>query len=191
MFTGGAMEERLYDVNASDPESQLIDRSEMSEEDVAQIGDLMTALARMRKAEERLADASTKYMKLNRTDMRALHYLIVAKHQGSTVTPSAIAAHLNISSASTTKLLDRLERGGHIERSLHPHDRRALVISITPETHAAAMRTVGQQQAKRFHAAARLSREERDIVVRFLEDMTREIDLTDDESWATDHAGQD
>lgn len=65
----------------------------------------------------------------------------------------------------------------------HPTDRRALAISITPETHQAAMQTVGRQQAKRFHAAARLTPAERDVVIRFLRDMAQEI-APGDESWA-------
>ncbi len=180
---GDAAFPNLYDVDASDPSSELIDRSGLRAEDVAQIGQLMAALSRLRDAEKALSDASLRYMKLNQTDMRALHYLIVASHSGHTVTPGALASHLGISTASTTKMLDRLERGRHIVRRPHPSDRRALAISITPETHRAAMETVGRQQAKRFHAAARLTSEERATVIRFLDDMTDEIALTD-ESWA-------
>ncbi|AIY03235.1 Transcriptional regulator, MarR family [Arthrobacter sp. PAMC 25486] len=173
----------IYDVNAADPKSQLIDRSAMATEDVAHIGELMAALGRLRTAEQQLSDASLKYMKLNQSDMRALHYLIVTANTETIATPGAIASHLKISTASTTKLLDRLENAGHITRAPHPSDRRALAISITAKTRQAAMDTVGRQQAKRFHAAARLSSAERDVVIRFLDDMTKEIALTD-EAWA-------
>lgn len=175
--------EALYHVATSDPEGRLIDLTGMAEEDVHQIGELMTALARVGDAERRLTEASLEYMKLNRNDMRALHYLIAAKNRGVVATPGAIAAHLGISTASTTKLLDRLEAGGHITREPHPTDRRALAIAITPDTHEAALHTVGRQQSKRFHAAARLTREERDAVIRFLNDMAQEIS-TGTESWA-------
>jgi DNA-binding MarR family transcriptional regulator len=117
-------------------------------------------------------------MRLNRTDMRTLHFLIASAHRGEVVTPSAIASHLGISTASTTKLLDRLERGGHITRESHPSDRRALVIRVTSETHQAAMSTVGRQQARRFNAAARLTPHEREVVIRFLTDMADELSLT-------------
>lgn len=143
----------------------------------------MRALGALREAEQELSDASLKYMKLNQTDMRALHYLIVSGNRDQTATPGALSEHLKISTAATTKLLDRLERGGHITRKPHPTDRRALAISITPQTHEAAMNTVGRQQAKRFHAAARLTSDEREIVIRFLEDMTNEITIRD-EAWA-------
>ena len=177
----------IYDVDASDPDSELVDRSGMSRDDVVQIGALMNALAGLRDAEQRLSDVSRRYMKLGQTDMRALHYLIVCGHQGIIATPGGIAQHLSISSASTTKLLDRLEQAGHIVRSPHPSDRRALTISITPETRDAARDTVGRQQSKRFYAAARLTPDEREVVIRFLRDMTREITLGD-EPWAQEGA---
>lgn len=177
----------LYDVDSSDPESQLVDRSALDGDEVRQIGALMAALGALREAEQLLSDASLRYMKLNQTDMRALHYLIVSANRGAIATPGAIAAHLKISTASTTKLLDRLERAGHIARELHPTDRRALAISITSQTQTAAMNTVGRQQAKRFHSAARLNPAEREVVIRFLQDMTSELSIAD-AAWANESA---
>lgn len=173
----------LYNVESNDPASELIDRSGIDPSELAHISQLMASLGSLRDAEQLLTEASQRYMKLGRSDMRALHYLIVAQHSGAIITPGAIAAHLGISTASTTKLLDRLEMGGHINRSQHPTDRRALAISVTPETREAAMKTVGRLQAKRFTAAARLSKEEKDVVIRFLDDMTEQITLRN-EAWS-------
>ena len=178
----------IYDVDASDPRSTLIDRTGVEPEDLRQIAALRGALGELREAEQRLSQVSRRYMQLNETDMRALHYLIVCSNRGVVATPGGIAHQLGISTASTTKLLDRLERGGHIRRAPHPSDRRALAISITPETRHAAMETVGRQQSKRFYAAARLTAEERDVVIRFLRDMTAEISLTGEEPWAQEGA---
>lgn len=175
--------DNLYEVDSSDPRSELIDRSGLPPDDIAQIGRLMRSLSALREAERAVSEASEKYMRLSAQDMRALHYLIVAKNRGETATPGMLAAHLGISSASTTKLLNRLEKGGHIARHVHPVDRRAFAIEVTPETEASAMQTVGRQQSRRFHAAARLTSAERDIVIRFLDDMTQEISLTNAE-WA-------
>lgn len=177
------MSSNIYDVESSDPDSRLIDRSAMADADIHQIGRLMGALGRLRNAEDALTEASLRYMKLNRTDMRALHYLIAVRNRGEIATPGLMASHLGISSASTTKLLDRLERGQHITREAHPTDRRALAISITDATHEAALSTVGRQHAKRFHAAARLTSAERESVIRFLDDMANEI-TAGTEAWA-------
>ena len=173
----------VYDIEASDPDGMLLDRAGVDASAIRQITELMAALGELRDAEQRLAQASRRYMNLNETDMRALHYLIVCAHRGAVATPGGIAQHLGISTASTTKLLDRLERGGHVIRAAHPSDRRALAITITPETQRAAMETVGRQQARRFHSAARLTEPEREVVIRFLRDMTQELGL-DGVDWA-------
>lgn len=172
----------LYDVRASDPDGVLVDRTSVPEGELPQIAALMNALSALRQAEQRLAEASRRYMRLGDTDMRALHFLIVCGHRGILATAGALSQHLGITTASTTKLLDRLERAGHIARRAHPTDRRALAIEITPETREAAMQTVGAQQAQRFLAAARLTAAEREIVIRFLEDMAATIDPRDDQS---------
>ncbi|MGP6173201.1 MarR family winged helix-turn-helix transcriptional regulator [Corynebacterium sp. A21] len=181
--TQNAISQNLYNVDSSDPDSELVDRSSLSPEEVTHIGELMKALFQLRETERAVAAAAEKYMKLSSQDMRALHYLIVANNRQEVATPGMIAAHLNISPASTTKLLNRLERDSHIVRRVHPVDRRAFAIDVTPETRATAMQTMGRQQSKRFHAAARLSHEEREVVIRFLADMTQEISLANAD-WA-------
>lgn len=173
----------LYNVESSDPNSELVDRSGLSRDEVAHIGELMKALSQLRETERSVAEAAEKYMKLSTQDMRALHYLIVANNRQEVATPGMIATHLNISAASTTKLLNRLERDAHIVRRVHPIDRRAFAIEVTPQTTATAMQTMGRQQSKRFHAAARLTHDEREVVIRFLVDMAQEISLANAD-WA-------
>ena len=180
---GDPISSRIYYVDSSDPRGELVDRAQISDADMQQIGRLMTALGRLRDAERTLLEASQAYMKLSEQDMRALHYLIVAQNEDTIATPGAIAQHLGISAASTTKLLNRLEAGGHIVREVHPADRRAFAIRVTPGTRDAAMSTMGRQQAKRIHSAARLTADEREMVTRFLDDMAREISVSA-EDWA-------
>ncbi len=177
--------ESLYDVGSGYPTRDLVGGPDLSVDDLAQITRLMRALVELRETEQAIREASERYMKLSAQDMRALHYLIVARNRGDVVTPGMIAAFLKISAASTTKLLNRLERGGHIVRRMHPTDRRAFAIEITPETEASAKRTVGRQHAKRLYAAARLTSEERETVIRFLRDMSREISITNAD-WVED-----
>lgn len=177
----------IYRLDASDPTGRLVDRASMSDEDMAGISDVMGALGVLRAAEQKISDASRRYMKLNETDMRAVHFLIASQHTGTVVTPGMLAAHLGISTASTTKLLDRLEAAGHLVRAPHPTDRRALTVAVTSDTHEAAMQTVGKQHAKRVHAAARLTPEQRQIVVSFLLGMAADLELGDD-PWLSDHS---
>ncbi len=180
---GSSVAASLYDVNASDPEGRLIDRSAMTEQDLAQITRLMNSMANLRRAEEELSKASQKFMELSEAEMRAIHYLIVAGNQEQVVTPGAIAQHLGITSAATTKLLDRLERGHHIVRHAHPTDRRALSITVTAGTHAVARDTVGRSHATRFTVAAALDPSEREVIIGFLNEVAERMSQGR-ESWS-------
>lgn len=173
---------RLFSLASSDAQGELVDREGLGERDIAQIDRLMAALSALRAAERALSEASRRFMGLGETDMRALHVLIVCENTGTLATPGTIAQALGISSASTTTLLDRLERAGHLRRTPHPTDRRAIVVEIDPATREAAVRTVGTQQAGRVQAARTLGEEEREIVIRFLEDMTAQLSV-DDLDW--------
>lgn len=177
----------IYDLQASDPGGVLVDRSELGDKDVDQINQMMAAMGRLRGVERRLADASRRFMRLNETDMRALHFLIVAENRADATTPSALARHLGITTASTTKMLDRLQRAGHITRSAHPDDRRALCIAVTPETRLVAQDSVGRQQAARVAPAARLNEAERSVVIEFLNQTADALEQALNES-GTDEA---
>ncbi|MFC0674382.1 MarR family winged helix-turn-helix transcriptional regulator [Brachybacterium hainanense] len=176
-----------FDIDSNDPRGELVDRSALDARSVAEIDALMQALVGLRRVEEELSRASQAYMRLNSTDMRALHFLIISAHRDELATAGSLGAHLGLSSGATTKMLDRLEAAGHIERRPHPRDRRSSVLSVRPGTRDAAMSTMGRQQAGRFRAAARLTSQERDIVTRFLTDMSRELSVEDAE-WAA-HPG--
>lgn len=164
-----------FAVNGANPAGRRLRRSAASADDVAEIAELMAALARLRAAERQLSEASRKHMKMKGSDMRTLHFLIAEANHQNVATPSGISRHLGISSASTTKLLDRLEKSGHITRQPHPKDRRALAIAITADARKAAMEATARRNAQRVHAAVRLSRAERRVVIAFLNDMTEAI----------------
>lgn len=76
----------VYDLEASDPHSRLINRENHSPGEIAQIGQLMAALAALRAAEQRISEASQRYMALGQTDMKALHFLVVARNTDTITT---------------------------------------------------------------------------------------------------------
>ena len=161
----------MVDPRLIDPRRELVRRAHLSDGEVDEIVELMSALRAWHRASARMSEASRRYMKLNENDMRALRLLIASENAGEVVTARVIAEHLGISSAATTKMLDRLERGGHVVRRPHPGDRRAIVLTVTPETRRAARESVGRLHARRFDVAARLSSAERGIVTRFLREL--------------------
>lgn len=66
-------------------------------------------------------------LKLSETDVKAMRLLLA--HPGSL--PRDIARELGISSASTTVLMDRLEKRGLLRREPSPTDRRSLHVYAT------------------------------------------------------------
>lgn len=162
----------LHDPRVIDRAGRLVDVAGFDDAELGQVVRVMDAMFRWREAEQRVTRASQRYMRLGDTDMKALRFAIVMADQGRPVTGRDIADHLGISSASTTKLLDRLEAAGHIRRTRHPSDRRALAVVVSPETRAAAELTVGREHARRFRVAAALSPGEREVVIRFLEQLS-------------------
>lgn len=170
---------RLHDPRVVDTRGRLVDAAALSEEDLSGAVRVMDALFRWREAERRVSEASRRFMRLGDTDMKALRFAIVMADQGRHVTAGDLARHLGISTASTTKLLDRLEHAGHIRRTPHPTDRRALAIVVTEDTRVAAEATVGREQARRFRVAAALDPARRAAVIDFLEALS----ATSEDSW--------
>ncbi|MHA7243455.1 MarR family winged helix-turn-helix transcriptional regulator [Paeniglutamicibacter antarcticus] len=169
---------KIYDLSASDPRSELIDRSAQSHEELQRIDRIMAEMGRLRAVERKISLASQQYMQLNETDMRAVRFLISAKNTGSFVTPSALAKHLKISTASVTKMIDKMEKAGHVVRTAHPTDRRSLCVEVTNGAHIAAREQVGRHHAARFGAAARLSQAEQETVIRFLAETAHDVEAS-------------
>jgi DNA-binding MarR family transcriptional regulator len=162
----------LLDPRVIDPRQELVRHDDISEAELEQIVRVLTAMRDWREAEQKLSFESRTHMQLNETDMKALRYIIASMNADVAVTAGALSEHLHISTASTTKLLDRLEKAGHIERKPHPTDRRAVTVEITEDTHRQVRRTMGVQHARRFEVAKALTPGERDVVVRFLTALT-------------------
>ena len=115
-------------------------------------------------------------MDMNATDLAALRMLIVREGRGEAVSPHQVADHLRISTASTTKLLDRLTASGHIERRPHPSDRRARVVVLTDESRATFFRHFGERLGQMRSVADRYSDDELAVIARFLSGMSETLD---------------
>lgn len=177
----------MYDETVADPEqdfpqhpgvsyfsrdSDLVDRSHLTEADIDQCVRVMEALRGWQEAARTLSEASKRYMKLNESDMRAIRMIIRAQQQGNLVTPKDISREVGISSASTTKLVDRLVAGSHLVRTQHPSDRRTVCIEVTESTRISAHETIGRQHARRFAAAAAMAPADRETVISFLNSLS-------------------
>lgn len=76
-----------------------------------------------------LARELVRVLGINHTDRRALELVLVAGENG--MTPGLLADRLGLTAAGTTIVLNRLEKLGYVSRSLHPTDRRRVIVLAT------------------------------------------------------------
>lgn len=141
------------------------------------VTEVLQALRYLSDALDRMNGRMRQEMAINSTDLAALRMLIIREQLGVTVSPHEVSDHLQITTASTTKLLDRLSDSGHLERRPHPADRRSLVVGLTEKARRTFMAHFGSRMAQMRDVAARFSPEELAVITRFLEEMAEEIDL--------------
>ncbi len=130
---------------------------------------------------DRMSVGMKQDMGMNITDVATLRLLIMREEAGQAVTPVQIARHLGISTASTTKLLDRLEASGHLERHQHPTDRRGRVIVLTEAARAEFFEKFGESLQRMRSAAADFTPKELDAATRVLDAMSAAIEPSDDQ----------
>jgi DNA-binding MarR family transcriptional regulator len=84
------------------------------------------------------------------------------------MTPSQLGSVLRLSSGGATALVQRLERQGHVAREPHPHDRRSVLLRLTPQIEQRAGEVLAPLVAEIDALTARLSEDERALVADFL-----------------------
>jgi DNA-binding MarR family transcriptional regulator len=99
---------------------------------VSRISDQLREVDSLSRAFERRLGA---VLTVNQTDLTAMEHLI----QDGPLTPSELATRLNVTTAASTLVVDRLVALGHAER--HPHDRDRRKIVVVP-ARASVDRTV-------------------------------------------------
>ena len=109
---------------------------------------------------------------LGRTDVRALVAIMDAARRGEALTAGALGQAVDLSSASVTALVDRLERAGHARRVRDPQDRRRVVLEMSESAMAAGGQFFGGLQRDLVAAMADHTDEELAVVRRFLEQVT-------------------
>lgn len=109
---------------------------------------------------------------LGRSDVRALVAIMDAARSGQALTAGGLGAAVDLSSASVTALVDRLERAGHVERVRDPEDRRRVVLRMTDSALRAGGEFFGGLQRDLVAAMGAYTDEEVAVVRRFLTEMT-------------------
>ncbi|MBP2192249.1 MarR family winged helix-turn-helix transcriptional regulator [Nocardia goodfellowii] len=78
---------------------------------------------------EDLAREAIRLLGVNDTDRRALEIVLLGNAKSTT--PGMLAEQLGLTPGGTTIMLNRLEKQGYIARSLHPTDRRRIIVVAT------------------------------------------------------------
>lgn len=105
---------------------------------------------------------------LHATDVQALSTLAMA---GGHLGAGELARNLELSTGATTRLIDRLERVGHVARSTDPEDRRRRVVAITTAAQTTAGAFFGALAATIEAVLEPYDPAEREVLVRFLTDV--------------------
>jgi DNA-binding MarR family transcriptional regulator len=115
---------------------------------------------------------------LGSTDVRALIALLDLERAGVPASPTLLARELRLTTASTTVLLDRLERAGHVQRSARTDDRRRVDVTVTAAAKRLGWAFFGPViDTTRTVLAARTAAE-RAVVDQFLDDLVAALQPT-------------
>jgi DNA-binding MarR family transcriptional regulator len=116
-------------------------------------------------ADARQRAALGRQLHLTENEVLAIQHLALAGE----LTPGQLASQLQLSSGGTTGLIQRLARAGHAARAPNPRDRRSAIVRLTPKIATWATDAWQSYVADIDALAADLSRDEREIVRRFLD----------------------
>ena len=148
-----------------------------STEDQAERGRrLLQALRSYQAAEVAMRRRTRSAMSMGENELAALRYLIRNGKQHNAVTPTDVAKYLGVSTASTTALLDRLEKAGYITRRRHPTDRRSVHIKATESADGSVRATLGDMHDRMMGATRDVDEDAAAAIIAFLERMTDAVD---------------
>ncbi|PFG20166.1 MarR family winged helix-turn-helix transcriptional regulator [Serinibacter salmoneus] len=103
-----------------------------------------------------------------RVNVSELEFQALEHLQRSPIGPAEIARLLDVSTAASTGIVDRLVAKGHAERQPHPQDRRRTRVVVTPSAQAEVRAHMGPMFQRLAAMDAALSQEDRAVVVRYL-----------------------
>lgn len=137
--------------------------------------DLLDALRSYHSAESGLRKELSQRLAINETDLAGLRYLFGVWQAEEDASPKELASALGISSASTTLVIDRLEKAGFIRRRRHPVDRRAVILEPGEKATHDFRETFDIEKRGVIAAADTLTDAETETVTRFFRSMERAV----------------
>lgn len=106
-------------------------------------------------------------LNINNTDLEALRF-VVDESVEHAVTPKMLGAHLGVTSASTSALVERLISAGYLTREVDRNDRRARILHATEDARDMLDSGLQRQVGALLSAAGAFTDEELAAVERYL-----------------------
>lgn len=138
--------------------------------------DVLQAFRVYRAAEVAMRRRTRESMSMGENELLVLRYLLKAAGESRQVSPSELTRYLGVSTASTTAIIDRLERSGHVTRVPHPTDRRSIFVVATKESDVEVRQTLGEMHGRMMSAVIDMTPEESAIVVQCLARLQDAVD---------------
>ncbi|MDL2076244.1 MarR family winged helix-turn-helix transcriptional regulator [Streptomyces sp. GXMU-J15] len=146
-------------------------------EDPTGLQSFAVLLRRMNGEFNRIAQEFAQAQGLHPTDVQALVVVLDADPAEGPMTPSRLRKELNLTSGAMTACIDRLERSGHLRRERALDDRRVVHLHYAEAGRSLARDYFGPLARSTDTARGRFTPDELGVVVRFLSEMNRELEL--------------
>ncbi len=151
--------------------------------------EVLQAFRVYRAAEIAMRRRTRESMSMGENELLVLRYLLKASGEGRSVSPSELTRYLGVSTASTTAIIDRLEKSGHVTRVPHPSDRRSILVVATAESDAEVRATLGKMHERMMSAVIDMTPEESATVVACLARLQEAVDQVDPHGTDEEPAG--
>jgi DNA-binding MarR family transcriptional regulator len=140
---------------------------------------VLQAFRLYRAAEAAMRRRTRDSMSMGENELLVLRYLIKAQGEGRLVGPTELARYLGISTASTTALIDRLQKSGHVVRQAHPSDRRSVHVVATEKSDEEVRATLGRMHERMIAAVDGMTVDEARAVIACLGRLQQAVDEVD------------
>lgn len=148
-------------------------------EDDARSTSVMEAMRAYRAAEVAMRRRTQQAMDMGENELLVLRFLARARQHGESVTPAVLSRYLGITSASTTALLDRLEKSGHVTRAPNPADRRSVIVASSEKSDEEIRHTLSAMHERMMGVVRGMSAADRETVIGFMDAMRDAVDQID------------
>jgi DNA-binding MarR family transcriptional regulator len=128
------------------------------------LAELGEAVRASQTATDKMDEAGTRALGVNRTDGRCIDIV----QRAGRISAGRLAEDAGLTSGSLTAVLDRLERKGYLRRVPDPGDRRRVLIELTELAHRRTMELWGPLGTRSAPAVSRYSGAELETILSFL-----------------------